>query len=141
MSFSPASAGGSQNRPLAEFQHHNQVFHRTIVEASGNQVLLRVWDSLAFEVRTRFVMDFLTTVAPVVIAREHEPVVDALDRREGERAAGLLRCHSSGLVRYLRDQAAAASPAQATAAEPSSPRRRTSPAPAGKLRRGITAAE
>jgi len=96
----------AKQRDFASYQHHNQVFHRTIVEASGNQVLLRVWDSLAFEVRTRFTMDYLTTVDPLAIAREHEPIVEALARGAAAEAAGLLRSHSNGLVDYLRDQAA-----------------------------------
>jgi len=136
-----AIVAAAERGDFAEFQHHNQVFHRTIVEASGNQVLLRVWDSLAFEVRTRFVMDFLTTADPVEIAREHEPVVDALDRGDGPRAAALLRSHSSGLVEYLRDQAAADSPAQAVPGESSSGRRRMGPASDRKSGRTVAASD
>jgi DNA-binding GntR family transcriptional regulator len=123
-----ALVAAAREDDFAEFQHHNQVFHRTIVEASGNRVLLRVWDSLAFEVRTRFVMDFLTTVDPVAIAREHEPVIDALDRGDAKQAAALLRSHSSGLVQYLCDQAGAEPRAQDGASQQpgiESPRRRT----------------
>ncbi len=93
-------------RDFASFQHHNQVFHRAIVEASDNQVLLRVWDSLAFDVRTRFTMDYLTKVDPVAIAREHEPIVAALDRGDAAKAAALLRSHSTELVDYLSTQTA-----------------------------------
>jgi DNA-binding GntR family transcriptional regulator len=100
----------ARQRDFASYQHHNQIFHRTIVEAAGNEVLLRVWDSLAFEVRTRFTMDYLTTVDPVAIAREHERIVEALDRGAATEAAGLLRSHSNGLVEYLRDQAAGPQP-------------------------------
>ena len=95
----------AKTRDFASFQHHNQVFHRAIVEASDNQVLLRVWDSLAFEVRTRFTMDYLTTVDPAAIAREHKPIVAALDRGDTKEAAALLRSHSRELVEYLRAQA------------------------------------
>jgi len=96
----------AKKRDFAAFQQQNQVFHRAIVEASDNQVLLRVWDSLAFEVRTRFTMDYLTTMDPVAIAREHEPIVAALDRGDAVEAAALLRSHSSELVDYLRAQTA-----------------------------------
>lgn len=94
----------ARRRDFAEFQHHNQVFHRSIVAASGNSVLLRLWDSLAFEVRTRFTMDYLTSVDPVAIAREHEPIVEALARGDAAEAAALLRSHSNALVAYLRCQ-------------------------------------
>ena len=40
-------------RDLDAYAEHNMTFHRLIVEASGNRVLLRVWDSLMLEVRTR----------------------------------------------------------------------------------------
>lgn len=100
----------ARQRDFASYQHHNQIFHRTLVEAAGNQVLLRVWDSLAFDVRTRFTMDYLTTVDPVAIALEHQPIVEALDRGAAEEAAELLRSHSNGLVEYLREQAVPSQP-------------------------------
>jgi len=113
-----AIVAAARKADFAEFQHHNQVFHRTIIETSGNQVLLRVWDSLAFEVRTRFVMDFLTTADPIVIAREHEPIAEAFELGDEDRAAALLRSHSNGLVQYLRQQTAAGSRTQKEAGEP-----------------------
>ena len=61
---------------FVEYQDQNQHFHRTIVEASGNQILLAQWDSLAFEVRTRFLLDYLQTVDPRMPgagARGHPP--------------------------------------------------------------------
>jgi len=96
----------AKKRDFASFQHHNQVFHRAIVEASDNQVLLRIWDTLAFEVRTRFTMEYLTTVDPVAIAREHESIIAALDRGDATKAAALLRSHSTELVDYLNAQRA-----------------------------------
>lgn len=92
---------------FTEFQKHNQEFHRSIVATADNGVLLRVWDSLAFDVRTRFVMDFLTVVDPVALAEEHEPIVEALDAGDARSAARLIKSHSMGLVKYLKQQAAA----------------------------------
>ncbi len=86
------------------FQDHNQVFHRTIVEAAGNSVLLRVWDSLAFEVRTRFTMELLTSVDPVPVAQEHEGILAAIERGEIEQAANLLARHSDHVVEHLRQE-------------------------------------
>lgn len=95
----------ARRRDFAAFQHHNQILHRSIVAAAGNSVLLRLWDELAFQVRTRFTMDFLAAVDPVAIAKEHEPIVDALDRGDSQRAARLLAAHSRHLVGYLRKEA------------------------------------
>lgn len=91
-------------RDFAAFQQHNQVFHRTIVQASGNGVLLRIWDSLVFQIRTKFTMDYLTTVDPVALAEEHLPIVDAIDSGDVDRAVSLLAAHSNHVVQYLRKQ-------------------------------------
>ena len=94
-------------RDFVAFQQQNQRFHRMVVEASGNGVLLRLWDSLAFEVRTRFVLEYLTSVDPVALAEEHEAVADAIEQGQTRKAASLLKSHSSHLVRYLNQQARA----------------------------------
>ena len=86
---------------FAAFQEHNQRFHRTIVEAAGNSILLKTWDSLFFQVRTRFTMDYLQSADPVAIAREHLPIVDALESGDPDRAASLLASHSKNLVEFL----------------------------------------
>ncbi len=91
-------------RDFVEFQDQNQHFHRAIVEASGNQILLAQWDSLAFEVRTRFIMDYLKVVDPQVLAREHADILPAIEARETERVASLLMSHASHLVDYLQRQ-------------------------------------
>ncbi len=97
----------ARKRDFVAFQQHNQRFHRMIVEASGNSVLLRLWDSLAFEVRTRFVLEYLTSVDPVTLANEHGAITDAIEQGQVRTAASLLKSHSSHLVRYLRQQARA----------------------------------
>jgi len=89
---------------FATFQEHNQTFHRTIVEAAGNGILLKTWDSLFFQVRTRFTMDYLQSADPVAIAREHVPIADALDAGDGLLAAGLLASHSNHLVDFLKKE-------------------------------------
>ena len=82
-------------------------------------------------------MEYLTTADPTAIAREHEPIVDALDRGDGRQVGALLRSHSKGLVQYLRTQrtaelgAAAAQSAEAAGDD----RRRHGLASRLKLRR------
>jgi DNA-binding GntR family transcriptional regulator len=94
----------AQRKDFAAFQEHNQQFHRTIVEAAGNSILLKTWDSLFFQVRTRFTMDYLQSADPVAIAREHIPIVDALDSGHADLAAALLASHSNHLVEFLRSE-------------------------------------
>ena len=72
-------------------------FHRLIVEAAQNAFLLRAWDGLGFEIRTRI---FLASKEfdMVQVAQLHEPIVDALERGDAKRAAQLLRSHSLGFA-------------------------------------------
>jgi DNA-binding GntR family transcriptional regulator len=77
---------------LDGYARHNMAFHRLIVEAAGNSVLLRVWDSLMLEVRTRIGLTHLD-VDMVANAETHLPIVEAFDRGDGETAGRLLREH------------------------------------------------
>ena len=89
---------------FVKYQDQNQHFHRAIVEASANQILLAQWDSLAFEVRTRFLLDYLQAVDPQVLAREHADILLAIEDGETETVASLLMSHANHLVEYLERQ-------------------------------------
>ena len=71
----------------------NREFHRRIVAAAGNTVLLRIWDSLMLETRTRVALSHLTLNLPVV-ADTHVPIIEALERGDGPTAGSLLREHA-----------------------------------------------
>ena len=90
-----------------QYQDQNQLFHRSIAEAAGNQILLSLWDSLAFDVRTRFIMDFLRIVDATELAREHNEILQAVDVGDTGRVAELLSHHANKLVEYLMEQKAA----------------------------------
>ena len=51
--YVPPMEEAALRRDFVEYQNQNQHFHRAVVAASANQILLSVWDSLAFEVRTQ----------------------------------------------------------------------------------------
>lgn len=89
-----------------EYQKQNQLFHRTIVEASGNQILIRLWDSLAFMVRTRSIMDYLHIVDAYEVAKEHENILHATESEHTEEVASLLMSHANRLVEHLENQMA-----------------------------------
>jgi DNA-binding GntR family transcriptional regulator len=77
---------------LHDQAEHDAAFHRIIVEASGNTILLEVWQSLGVESRT------LITALKVgadghEIAELHRPVIDALRSRNARRAGAALRNH------------------------------------------------
>jgi DNA-binding GntR family transcriptional regulator len=78
---------------LDAYSQHNMTFHRLVVEASDNQVLLRVWDSLMLEVRTRIGLTQLD-IDMAFAAETHVPIVEALSRGDGATAGRLLREHA-----------------------------------------------
>ena len=82
---------------IEAYAQHDIPFHRLIVEAAHNAFLLRAWDELGFEIRTRI---FLASkeLDMVQMAQLHEPILEALERGDAKRAARLLRGHSLGFA-------------------------------------------
>jgi DNA-binding GntR family transcriptional regulator len=73
---------------------HSVAFHRAIVAAAGNELLLKLWDSLHIEVHTRVTLsepgiDFMAA------AESHQPIVDAIGRGDVELACKLSREHQA----------------------------------------------
>jgi DNA-binding GntR family transcriptional regulator len=71
---------------------HSYRFHRAIVERSGNQLLLNVWQGLHIETRTT-----ITMMAPgldlLEVADSHQPIVDAIACGDVEHACTVTREH------------------------------------------------
>ena len=69
-------------------------FHRSIIIAAGNELLLKLWDSLHPEVQTR-----ITLLQPGIdftaVAESHQPIVDAIARSDVELACRLSREHQA----------------------------------------------
>jgi DNA-binding GntR family transcriptional regulator len=93
-----------EQHDFLKFQDQNQSFHRTIMEASGNAILLTLWESLAFEVRTKFILDHLKALDPDQLTEEHEVVLRAIDSGDAEAVAQLLMSHSHHLIEGLKSQ-------------------------------------
>jgi DNA-binding GntR family transcriptional regulator len=82
----------ARKKNIADYARHDITFHRLIVEGAENRVLLRTWNSLAFEVRiqlwlARGNIDLLTA------QEAHWKIIDALEAGEGTLAGELLRKH------------------------------------------------
>jgi DNA-binding GntR family transcriptional regulator len=73
-------------------------FHRAVVEASGNQLLLSVWQGLHIETRTA-----ITLMTPGLdlqeIADSHQPIADAIAAGDVEFACRLTREHQQWFER------------------------------------------
>lgn len=80
-----------------EYARLNQQFHRTIVAASGNKILLQVWDSLSFEVRVRRTLARQGGDWPAR-ALWHGKVVDAIEAGDAETAGRLLEEHARSFI-------------------------------------------
>lgn len=77
---------------LYEQVQHDVAFHRLIVEASGNKVLLDAWKSLRIEART-LISAIATDLDPHELAERHRPVLEALTAGDSERAGKIIRQH------------------------------------------------
>ena len=88
-------------RNLDSYAEHDVRFHRCILQASQNDVLLQVWDTLAFDLRIRAAVGKATRNLPEVV-ESHRPIVDALDRGQGREAGLLLRNHVETFLQFLR---------------------------------------
>ena len=71
---------------------HDAAFHRRIVEAAGNRVLLETWQTLGVEGRTAISL-LATGLEPAEIAELHVPILDALRACEPGRAGREARRH------------------------------------------------
>jgi DNA-binding GntR family transcriptional regulator len=88
-----AMVAAARAKDIEAYTEQDLPFHRLIVEAAKNAFLLRAWDALGFEIRTRI---FLASKEfdMAQIAQLHEPILEALEHGETKRAAHLLREHS-----------------------------------------------
>ena len=86
---------------LDVYAEHDAKFHKSILRASQNEVLLRVWDTLALELRTRAALGKISKNLREV-AESHQPIVDALEKGHGREAALLLRNHVETFLEYLK---------------------------------------
>ncbi len=74
--------------------HHSVWFHRVIMRAAGNDLLLNMWESLHVEIHSR-----KTLLQPNIdfhaVAESHRPIFEAVAAGDTERAARLSREHQA----------------------------------------------
>ena len=80
---------------------HDINFHRSILKASQNDFLLRVWDSLALDLRMRAMIGNLSEHMHEVV-ESHQPIVDALQKGRARQAGLLLRNHVETFSEYIK---------------------------------------
>ena len=82
----------AERRDVAGYGSFDMAFHRTIVEATGNKVLLRSWDALGFEIRIQIRLA-RSGLNLAEVQKEHWPIIEALDKGAGMQAGKLLQQH------------------------------------------------
>ena len=80
-----------------QYARHDLEFHRGIVEAAGNKILLQTWDSLGFDTRVRIMLARKNPDLPR-FAHCHDPILDALELGDGRAAGRLLREHAESFM-------------------------------------------
>ena len=83
---------------------HDTAFHRIIVEASGNSILVQVWNSLHLETRTA-ITALKTGVDRHEIVAMHQPILDALVRRDPDAASAAIADHFMRFAQLLEGTA------------------------------------
>jgi DNA-binding GntR family transcriptional regulator len=106
-----AILAAARKKDIPAYARHDIDFHRLIVEGASNRILLRTWNSLAFEVRlplwlSRGNIDLIT------VQEAHWNIIDALEAGDGKRAGKLLRNH---IYNFPTDTSSQAQPSRGTA--------------------------
>ena len=84
----------AEAKDLGAQASHVYALHRMIVEASGNSVLLRLWDSLAFETRAR-VRLWCAAIDMKQVKASYDAILAALEKGDARASARLLREHAA----------------------------------------------
>lgn len=92
----------------AALLEHDVAFHRALVGSSGNEALMRAWQTLGIEVATAFGV-YWTTFDRMEIVDFHRPILEAVRAGDAARAAAEARAHvrrTEKVVRRRRREAA-----------------------------------
>jgi DNA-binding GntR family transcriptional regulator len=82
----------AQAEDLHEMVRLNNLFHETIIQISGNKLLLQLWKSLEFGQWTILITS-RSQLGLEYLARRHEALVEALLTRDSEVASEAMRQH------------------------------------------------
>jgi DNA-binding GntR family transcriptional regulator len=74
--------------------HHSVAFHRVIMQAAGNDLLLRMWESLHVEIHSRKTL-LQPNMDLFAVAESHKPILDAIAAGNIDLACRLSREHQA----------------------------------------------
>jgi serine phosphatase RsbU (regulator of sigma subunit) len=90
-----------QDRDPQSLVRHDIAFHRAVIKAAQNEVLLRTWDSLTLDSTLRGAIQRASGEV-FELVESHQPIVDAFEDGLGREAGLLLRNHVEALVEFLK---------------------------------------
>lgn len=83
------------------YAHHDVKFHKSILKASQNDSLLRVWDTLALDLRIHAVIGKIAKHLREIV-ESHQQIIEALEKGRGREAGVLLRNHIETFLEFLK---------------------------------------
>jgi DNA-binding GntR family transcriptional regulator len=101
----------ARKNDIHAYARHDIEFHRLIIEGTSNRILLRTWNSLAFEVRLPLWLS-RSNIDLITVQEAHWNIIDALEAGDGKRAGKLLRKH---IYNFPADTSSQAEPSRETA--------------------------
>lgn len=81
----------AKQKDVQKYSQHDIEFHRLIMEASGNQLLMSIWESVVLETRFRRTLSRIGEEQLVEFGEAHLPVIEALEEGDGKKAAAILK--------------------------------------------------
>jgi len=97
--------GDKLHAKLDEYSEVNIAFHQTIIELSGNQVLIRLAENLFTHMRMIRGSTIGEDDRVERSIRDHMNIIQALEARDTERAEDLVRLHALGLAQHVAKHA------------------------------------
>jgi DNA-binding GntR family transcriptional regulator len=95
-----AMAQHYQDNDLLQYYRCNRAIHEAIVAAAGNPVLSGLYESVTARIRRARYVTPMTPPRWALAIREHEAILNALQRRDGLGLAHILRAH----LRHKREE-------------------------------------
>jgi DNA-binding GntR family transcriptional regulator len=81
----------ARDKNFADYSQHDIEFHRLIIEASKNQLLLTIWESVVLESRFRLTLNRIGDEQLSDFAEAHLPVLEALKKGDSKLAGKLIK--------------------------------------------------
>jgi len=82
-----------QHADMPGYFKHNQRIHEIIMEAAGNNTLTTLYRSLAVRIRRARYLANMSTKRWQQAVSEHEEIIQALDKRDGQLLGAILKRH------------------------------------------------